>query len=1291
MAKGSGPIQYNELFNNDVDAKLAELSGIVNKLDADFQGLATTISGMTGKIAVNIKTTNTTLEKMAVDMNAVDVATRGAGDKLQVFSTELETATTKSRSLKEQQEGLKKVFDISTASVDQIKAQIKLLTTEYASLGRVTDADKAKLASLSGQVVVLKNQQETLTSALNKTKTAIVAADGSYTQMSQRLAQLKKDLLALPNAFDPATGALNKSNTAATVLQREISQLDTAIKKADASMGVHGRNVGNYSGALGSATSQLSQFAAGYLSIYAGIAAVQKIVSTNAEISDSMADVRRTASLTDKEVNNLVETLKKIDTRTSLKGLLDIAVIGGQLGIAKDQLAGFTKAIDQLSVTLSGEIQGGAEAVASALGKINGVFKVQQKEGTDVETSFNKTGSAILALGQAGLATGEFLQDFGLRVAGVANTAKISLPTVLAYGAVLEETGSSAEVAGTALSRLIGNLAVKRDKFFAIAKISDATLTLKSFTDLINKDANAALQKFFAGLNAGGKDLTSFSDLINEIGIKGGPAKNAIIALAQNQGLLNERIGESVEAYNKGTLSAEQFAIKNDTLGASISKLGNTFLNLVTSGGIGKFFKNIVDGLTNVGAAIGSLTNSKSWGEFFERLANPIGKDRKLTLDLKYSIPDMIKSGQNTTNDFNKTNNPIGSTDNFVMQGLAAKPITELKAMVSKYSLAAQEAANALNNYNGGIAKGLLKDGGEFSVADATKNFNSLQKILTLVSQAYAKVRDESKKQADAPAGVYQKPLTKAEIAAQEAARKKAIKDADDLLKAQTKLNISALESKEIADLSTASEDEKTQIIIQFEKDKLKVIEDGIAAREKLYKKGTVQFANLEAEKAKAVADSEKAILKETEDGLKRQQALQEKYKKLREDLLNTQGIGKQAAAEFSVTSAVYKGNETDQEAQKQDALSKIRRDALIQELLLVDIKNVKIKDSVERELTSENDKAKIINKLNELGYKDFEYWQNLQKKKLDEIFGYLKQNSQIIGQFYGQEMGNLFDSITTSLEHMVQKTGVTIEDWANTIKAAAGAVDEQFKQGSDARIAQLETEKQAQMDIAGSNATARLAIEKEFNDKIAQEKRKQARIDKAAAIFDIAINTAVGASKAFAQGGGIFGIPLAAIVIAFGAVQAALVAARPIPAFRTGTQNAPEGFARVAEDGPELIESRRGLRIAYKDQVTHLDRGDKVFTAEQTRKILDTTQIDSNTELHGRLATNLHRQSSEQRIREMSIAFRQDPEAIGDAVGRKIKDLPIHQTYFDERGVSRFIRTNGTRTKYLNDRTSLK
>lgn len=534
-----------------------------------------------------------------------------------------------------------------------------------------------------------------------------------------------------------------------------------------------------------------------------------------------------------------------------------------------------------------------------------------------------------------------------------------------------------------------------------------------------------------------------------------------------------------------------------------------------------------------------------------------------------------------------------------------------------------------------------------------------------------------------------EKAMEKSE-AERAAAARKALKDADDLLKAQTKLNIAKLESKEIADLAAAGEGQETAIIIQFEKDKLKVIEEGIAAREKLYKKGTAKFIELEAEKAQAGVDAQEKIAKATEDALKRQLALQEKYKKLRDDILNSESRGAQASAEFSVTSKTYKGSESDQDAQKEQALYDLRRGALIKELLLVDVRNSKIKDSVERELTSAKEKQDIINDIAELGYRDFERLQEKQKAKLEEIFSYLRDNNQLIGEFYGQEFGNLFDSLTTNLENMVKGTGNTIADWAETIKAGVGAAADVFKQGSEARIADLEKEKQTQMDIAGSNSTARLAIEKAFNDKIKAEKIKQAKIDKATAIFDIVINTAVAASKATAQAG-IFGLPLAAVLIAFGAIQAGLVAARPLPAFRTGTQNAPEGYAEVAEDGPELIQGKRGLRVAYKRQVTYLEQGDKVFTAAQTRKILDTSAIDSNTELHGRLANNLHQQSSEQRIREMSIAFRQDPDAIGEAVGRRIKDLPIHQTYFDERGVSRYIRQNGTTTKYLNDRTSLK
>lgn len=1051
MATGSGPIQYDELFQQDVNSKLTELDGIVKQLNTDFQGLGSTIDSMSGTINVNIKSNNAALKDMGDGLKTVDVATRGAASTMTDYAKEVENGTKKSADLKAQQDLLNKTFDIATASVDEIKARIKLLTAEYNSLGSATDANKAKLITLSSQVVGLKNQQDLLTSALQKSKNGLVQAEGSYNQMSITLNKLRADLKDLPNAIDKQTGAWNKNNPAVKEHLEKINQLDSALKKVDGSMGVHTRDVGDYSEKIREAVQDLIPF-------------------------------------------------------------------GSEIGRAG-------QAMHDLSPVLAGAIEGmsalavGAAGVGAAIAAVIAVpiyawFTGTQEGENDLLSVTNK-------LAIAWNRTKEAVEDFG------------------------------------------GSL-VKSQVGFAI----------------------------FGGLFS--KKVTELADQITTLQIK----------IAKNEGDLALNVAKANDEFQKQRDIASDITLTADKHG-----------------------KELEDGYKKRKEAANAAIEASN---HIKDLRVDELKDQRTLLELKLS---------ENKNDANKIEN-----------------INKVKAL------------------NAAIYQ---------ADADALKEQTRIKRSLRTMEVEQEKAAEKAKKDA---ADAEKKRQKDAEVAAA-----KAIKDADTLLQIETKTNVSKLESQEIADLSNAgSESEKKDIIIKFEQDKLKIIEDGIAAREKLYKKDSIEYKSLEAEKAKAEADTQKAIEKETEDSLKRKLALEEKYGKLRKELLKTQETGTTAAAEFAVNSAVYKGSEVEQENQKQDALYKIKSDALKNELSLVDIKNASIKDSTERELTSANDKEKILNNLEELRYKNSERLQALHKKKLDEIFSYLKENSQIIGQYYGKEMGTLFDSLTTNLENMVKHTGNTIQDWANTIKAAAGTVDEQFKQSSEARISQLETEKQTQMNIVGSNATARLAIEKQFNDKIRAEKRKEATINKLTAIFDIAINTAVGASKAVGELGP-FGLPLVPIIIAFGAIQAALVAARPLPAFRTGTQNAPEGFAKVGEDGPELIESRRGLRIAHKQQVTWLESGDKVFTAEQTRKILDTNSIDNNTELHGRLATNLHRQSSEQRINEMSIAFRQDPEAIGDAVGRKIKDLPIHQTYFDERGVSRFIREGGTRTQYLNDRTSLR
>lgn len=75
---------------------------------------------------------------------------------------------------------------------------------------------------------------------------------------------------------------------------------------------------------------------------------------------------------------------------------------------------------------------------------------------------------------------------------------------------------------------------------------------------------------------------------------------------------------------------------------------------------------------------------------------------------------------------------------------------------------------------------------------------------------------------------------------------------------------------------------------------------------------------------------------------------------------------------------------------------------------------------------------------------------------------------------------------------------------------------------------------------------------EKKYAKEVAEVRRKQAIADKASALFSIAINTA-SAIVATIGKTGFFGTPLAAIVGALGAAQAAVVLGTPIPKFAKG------------------------------------------------------------------------------------------------------------------------------------------
>lgn len=281
---------------------------------------------------------------------------------------------------------------------------------------------------------------------------------------------------------------------------------------------------------------------------------------------------------------------------------------------------------------------------------------------------------------------------------------------------------------------------------------------------------------------------------------------------------------------------------------------------------------------------------------------------------------------------------------------------------------------------------------------------------------------------------------------------------------------------------------------------------------------------------------------------------------------------------------------------------------------------------------------------------------------------------------------------------------------------AGLSASVEIFKFNSDARMAKIEEEKEASIAAAGENSAAKERIEKHFNKQIAKEKRKQAIADKMGALFQIGIETASAAMRAYNS---LVGIPVVGVALAtaaatktiiLGAIQAAVVAAKPIPKFWKGTDNAPEGPA-VVNDQPgstyqELIVRKHKAYLPSKrNQVVHLQKGDKVIPANKTAQIL--AMVERNKEIQTALAHQELNNSLSEKLqigrklevehtmaKAFSLNISQMGQEIGkhtgNQVGKQLANLPIEQHSWDDAGYQKRIRRGNTLITDLNNRNKL-
>jgi hypothetical protein len=182
---------------------------------------------------------------------------------------------------------------------------------------------------------------------------------------------------------------------------------------------------------------------------------------------------------------------------------------------------------------------------------------------------------------------------------------------------------------------------------------------------------------------------------------------------------------------------------------------------------------------------------------------------------------------------------------------------------------------------------------------------------------------------------------------------------------------------------------------------------------------------------------------------------------------------------------------------------------------------------------------------------------------------------------------------------------------YAQQVTALFNTINELSKQQSENRLTEITATSEAELnainassDLERDKARQRIALEKRTNQAIANEKTKQARSDKALALFNIAVNTATSIIKTGAQLGYPAAIPFQILAGAIGAIQLAAVAAKPLPKFEKGGLIG----GKLHSQGGTLIEAEQGEYMVNRRQsAKHRRELDAMNTStEAFRRMID-------------------------------------------------------------------------------------
>ena len=422
----------------------------------------------------------------------------------------------------------------------------------------------AKAATAGDKATMRKLQRE-----LSNTNRMITQLQGSAATADQVLRRLDKasprELNKTLKTLQSQLNGIQRGTAAWDAHVAKIKAVKAELQKVNATLATQQSRWDRMNMWLNNAQTFIMGLAAAITGL---VMAGRKAVNAFAEMEEELANTRKYTGLTEQKVLELNEAFKKMDTRTPREKLNELAQEAGRLGKnTLESVQGYVEAADIINVALVDLGDGATQTIA----KLTNIFGVEELLGT--KDAMLAVGSTVNVLSQNCTASKPYLVEFAQRMAGIGSQAGLTIPQILAFGAVLDANGQKVEMSATAIQKVIMNLANKNHEFAATLGMDAEKLN-----ETLKHSAKDGLLMFLEALQNMGKDVgfenatMMLAPAFKEMGLDAARVSQVLSTLAMHLDEVKWQMGEADKAFREATSATKEYEIFNNTAQAAIDK-----------------------------------------------------------------------------------------------------------------------------------------------------------------------------------------------------------------------------------------------------------------------------------------------------------------------------------------------------------------------------------------------------------------------------------------------------------------------------------------------------------------------------------------------------------------------------------------------------------------------------------------------------------------------------------------------------------------------------------------------